>query len=47
MAIFPVLDQLNLIDDDMDRSVDFYRAIGLHTNMSTQQGIVLMSSTIS
>lgn len=29
MAISPVLDQLNLIVDDMDRSVDFYRAIGL------------------
>ena len=29
MAISPVLDQLNLIVDDMDRSIDFYRAIGL------------------
>ncbi len=29
MGISPVLDQLNLIVDDMDRSVGFYRAIGL------------------
>ena len=29
MANSPVLDQLNLIVDDMNRSVDFYRAIGL------------------